>query len=136
MRPCTSGNSIVFSKRSGGDAWADDRMAELNAINRRRIPWLQSLVLRSFQAGFVHDYSSNGFAILLLLGRINPVSRAVHRETVHESLHGKIFDLFVMIRISGLKDCDESAGAGCIDPTQTGIKLYYVSTCRNGEVRN
>src|SRR3954469_7936431 len=78
----------------------------------------------------VHDHSSNGVAIFLLLRSVNAVTGGIHGKAVYRLLNWKVFDFPKMLRIVLLVHSNDAAGAGSINAAQTGVELDYVCARR------
>jgi hypothetical protein len=60
----------------------------------------------------------------------------IYRETMHEPLHRKVFDLVEMRRIVLLDNRNESARTGRVGPADTGVERHDIGALRKREMRN
>src|SRR5947209_7466196 len=82
----------------------------------------------------VNDHSSNGFAVLLLLGCIDAVRDWIDGQAVHQLLHREVLDLVEMIRVVFLDNGDPATCTSDICPCEPTVKLDDIGTCRKRQM--
>ena len=84
----------------------------------------------------VNHHPRNRPAILLLLRRVNAMSRRIDRKAVHHRLDREVFELPEVVRVVLLIHANHPAGTSRIDAAEARIEFDDIGALGKRQVRN